>query len=185
MASYQIPETPALSPFGDSFYDITAKAEGDEARTTDEFRLMMRSLLAERFRLRFHREMREIPVYALIVAKGGVKLREAAPDADPTPHYAAAGRDYDVTIAKATTGDVIRAIENSLPDRPVLDQTGLTGEYQVRMRYTPNPPPNRKAPDPDDISIFTAVERLGLRLEPKKAMVEMLVVDSVEKPSAN
>jgi uncharacterized protein (TIGR03435 family) len=82
--------------------------------------------------------------------------------------------------------DVVRAIENSIVDRPVLDRTGLTGTYAIRLVYTPNIPPNRKAPELDDISIFTAVqEQLGLRLEPQKAMVEVLVVDHAEKPSDN
>ena len=76
---------------------------------------------------------------------------------------------------KATIGDLLTAIENGLLDRPVLDKTGLQGVYDIRA-----------APDPQDISIFTAVEtQLGLKLVPQKAMVDVLVVDHVEKPSEN
>jgi uncharacterized protein (TIGR03435 family) len=89
-------------------------------------------------------------------------------------------------MPRATTDDVVRAIENSIADRPVSDGTGLTGTDNIRLVYTPNIPPNRKAPELDDISIFTAVqEQLGLRLEPRKAMVDVLVVDQAEKSSDN
>jgi uncharacterized protein (TIGR03435 family) len=185
LRSYQVLSTPALLPFGDIFYDVAAKAEGDSVPTADKFREMMQSLLADRFRLRVHRETRELPVYALVVGKSGPKFHESTEDADPVPHYVASGRNYDVTMRKAIMEDVIGAIDNSLVDRPVLDKTGLSGAYEIRMIYTPDTPPNRKAPDPDDISIFSAVERLGLRLEAQRAPIDVLVVDSVAKPSGN
>lgn len=184
---YQIPSTPALLPFGDEFYDIAAKAEGDVAPSQDEFRRMLQLLLADRFKLKTHREMRELPVYALVVGKNGPKFKASAPDASADTHYAASGRNYEVTIPKATMANVLSAIENSVLDRPVVDQTGLEGTYDIRMTFTPNTPPNRRTePDADDISIFTAVEvQLGLRLEAQKAMVSVLVVDHIEKPSEN
>jgi uncharacterized protein (TIGR03435 family) len=184
---YQVARTPPLLALGDNFYDIAAKAEADAAPSRDEFRGMLQLLLAERFKLRVHRETREIPVYALAVGKNGPKFKPSAPDASPDPHYAASGRSYELTIAKATMDDVVRVIENSPVDRPVLDKTGLTGTYAVKMIYTPNLKTNRDSePDPNDISIFSAVEvYLGLKLEPQKAMVEVLVVDHVEKPSEN
>jgi uncharacterized protein (TIGR03435 family) len=81
--------------------------------------------------------------------------------------------------------NLIRIIENSLTDRPVVDQTGLRGVYNIHLIYTPNTRQNQRSPDPDDISIFTAVRSLGLRLQPQKASMEMLIVDHAEKPSAN
>jgi uncharacterized protein (TIGR03435 family) len=185
LKSYQVPLSPALMPFGDDFYDITARAEGDATPDTADFRRMMQSLLADRFQLKVHREIRELPIYALVVEKTGPKFSESAPGADPAVHYAAAGRNYDVIMPKATMEDVVRAIENSIVDRPVLDRTGLTGTYRIHMLYTPDTPPNRRNPDPDDISIFTAIRALGLRLEPRKASTEVLVVEHAEKPSAN
>jgi uncharacterized protein (TIGR03435 family) len=184
---YQVVHTPPLAALADNFYDIVAKAEGDVAPTKDEFRGMVQLLLADRFKLRVHRETREIPVYVLLVGKNGPKFKPSAPDASADTHYAASGRNWETTIPKATMDDVLKAIENSILDRPVLDQTGLKGTYDVRMAYTPNIPSNRGTePAPDDISVFTAVEvQLGLKLEAQKAMVEVLVVDRVEKPSEN
>lgn len=184
---YQVVHTPPLIALDDNFYDVVAKAEGDVAPAKDEFREMMQLLLADRFKLRVHRETREIPVYVLAVGKNGPKFKPSAPDAGADTHYAASGRNWEVSIPKATMDDVLKAIENSILDRPVVDRTGLKGTYNVRMAYTPNIPSNRGTePAPDDISVFSAVEvQLGLKLEAQKAMVEVLVVDRVEKPSEN
>jgi uncharacterized protein (TIGR03435 family) len=182
----QISGAPPHLSLGDDRYDIVAKAEGDSAPTKDEFRQMLQVLLADRFKLKVHRETREMPVYQLIVGKNGPKFKESAPDASPGAHYAASDRNYQVTILKATMDDVLTAIENSLLDRPVLDKTGLTGTYDIKMTYAPDIRANRETPDLTDIGIFTAVEQqLGLKLEAQKAMVEILVVDHVEQPSAN
>lgn len=89
-------------------------------------------------------------------------------------------------MQKATMADVLDAIENGLIDRPVVDETGLRGTYDIEMTYTPNLPSRRNAePDPEDVSVFAAVEKLGLMLAPRKAAVDVLVVDHVEKPSDN
>ena len=96
------------------------------------------------------------------------------------------GFSSPVDMTKATMANVLDAIENSLLDRPVLDRTGLAGTYDIQMTYAPDIPSRRNAePDPEDIGIFTAVEKLGLMLVPQKATVELLVVDRVEKPSGN
>jgi uncharacterized protein (TIGR03435 family) len=186
LRSYQVSGAPPHPALGDARYDIVAKAEGDSAPTKDEFRQMLQVLLADRFKLKVHRETREIPVYELVVGKNGPKFKESAPDASPVAHYAASDRNYRVTIPKATMDDVLTAIENSLLDRPVLDKTGLTGTYDIKMTYLPDIKAYRETPDLSDISIFTAVEQqLGLKLEAQKAMVEILIVDRVEEPSAN
>jgi uncharacterized protein (TIGR03435 family) len=187
LKNYQIPGSPALATVGDTFYDIVAKAEEDSTPTKDQFRQMLRLLLADRFKLAVHREKREMPVYALVAGKNGPKLKESAPDASGVNHLGVNGRNYEVTMPKATMDDVVGGIANSFPDRPVVDRTGLTGTYEVKLTYTPDIRSNRTGdPDPSEISIFTAVqEQLGLRLAPEKAMIEILVVDHVEKPSEN
>ena len=148
---------------------------------------MLQTLLGDRFKLTFHREQREMPVYALAVAKNGPKFKESAPDADPIQHHSMNGRNNVITMPKATMDDVTAAIANAFLDRPVVDRTGLTGTYDIKLTYTPETRANREAgPDPTDISVFTAVQsQLGLKLEAQKAMVEILVVDHVEKPSGN
>jgi uncharacterized protein (TIGR03435 family) len=100
-------------------------------------------------------------IAARVVGKNGSKLTAAASGADTGAHYAANGRNWEFTSAKASMDDVVVAIENSILDRPVLNKTGLTGAYAVRLVYTPATPANRKSPDPDDIGIFTAVQDLG------------------------
>ncbi len=187
LKNYQIAGSVPLLTVGDQRFGIVAKAEGDGPRTKDEFRQMMQLLLADRFKLTAHREMREIPVYALVVAKNGPKLKESVPDADPTAHFGANGRNTLDTLPKATIDDIVGAISSSRLDRPVIDKTGLTGTYNVRLEYTDRTPVNRAAdPDPNEISIFTAVEQqLGLRLEAQKAMIEIFVIDHAEKPGEN
>lgn len=186
LRSYQAPSTPPLLALENIRYDITAKAEDTTVPTTDEFRLMLQSLLADRFKLRVHREMREMAVYALVAGKNGPKLQASAADASAGVHYAASGHNYVVTMPKATMASVLDAIENSLLDRPVVDRTGLAGTYDIQMTYAPDIKSRRNAePDSEDVSIFTAVEKLGLMLVPQKATVEVFLVDHVEKPSVN
>ena len=185
--SYQVEPTRALEPFGDTFYDIDARAPGETPPSADDFRQMVQALLDQRFRMRMHREKREMPVYEMVIAKKDPKLKPAAPGADPAPHNNASGRNWSVTVGSMTMKRLAELVENQgFVGRPVIDKTGLTGNYAVRLTYTPDIPPNRRSDAPDDISIFTAlVEQLGLRLKPATAMIDTIVVDHVEKPSAN
>jgi bla regulator protein blaR1 len=187
LKNYQIAGNVPLLTVGDERFSLEAKAEGGSPRTMEEFRQMMQLLLVDRFKLQMHREMHEIPVYALVVPKNGPKLKPSAPDADPTFHYGGSGRSTVVTMPKADMADVLDAISHSMLDRPVLDKTGLTGTYDVRLVFTPDTRANRASePDPNDISILTAVqEQLGLKLKPQKALIEVLVVDRAEKPTEN
>jgi uncharacterized protein (TIGR03435 family) len=185
--NYQVSGSAPLLTVGDTRYDIVAKAEGSGEPTRAEFRQMLQSLLADRFKLKFHREMREMPVYELVVGKNGPKFKESASDASPTAHFHWTGRNNEITMPKATMADMLDGIENSFLDRPVLDNTGLIGTYDIKLTYTPDVRSNRDSePDLSDISIFTAVQdQLGLKLQAQKAMVEILIVDYAEKPSEN
>ncbi len=186
--NYQVTGAVPLLTGPDRRFTILAKAEGESARTLDEFRQMMRLMLAERFALRAHREMRETPVYALLVAKSGLKLKPSAPDAaNTTSYYSFAGTNNSVTCAKANMEAVLAAVASGVRDRPVLDRTGLSGTYNLRLVFTPERRmTNPSEPGPEDIGIFTAVqEQLGLKLEPRREPMEMLVVDRAEIPTAN
>jgi uncharacterized protein (TIGR03435 family) len=181
LRNYQVVVNSSLVT-NDERYEIAAKAEGDRPPTKDEFRRMMQELLADRFKLAFHREQREMQVYGLAVGKNGPKFKESPPDADPMGHISG-GRNDTLNLPKATMEDLVGLI-NGL-DHPVVDRTGLTGVYGIKLTYTPE---NRitRAAEPEDVSIFTAVqEQLGLRLVPQKTEIEILVVDHVEKPSGN
>lgn len=146
---------------------------------------MLQKLLADRFQLHFTREKRELPVYAIQVAKGGSKLTPAAnltaePDQDAEGH----GTEMTLIFTTVAMSDFALGMQFFVTDRPVVDQTGLTGRYDIRLRYTydevhvtdPNAPPG----------LFTAFqEQLGLKLEPLKAPIDVFVIDHVEKPTPN
>jgi uncharacterized protein (TIGR03435 family) len=172
-------------------YDIAARSPGDIAPSTDQIGLMLQSLLAERFQLRLRWETRETPVYSLVVAKGGAKLRESGSDGPRV----SSGRPGE-TMQIRFTGTPIMLAERLRPlpgvDRPVFDKTGLTGRYDFVLTLAPFtlrvPPDPAAAPviGPSGESLFTAIEeQLGLKLESQKAPIEVLVIEHVERPSEN
>jgi uncharacterized protein (TIGR03435 family) len=182
---YQVPGAASLDH---SMYDILAIADDYRTPTRDDFRRLMQSILAARFKLRTHRATKEMAVLALVVDKGGPKFSESAPDTSSTPQYRTSGRNIEANIPATTMEGLAERIRNNAGlDRPVLDETGLTRTYAIKLMYThERRMPGAAESDPSAISIFTAVrEQLGLRLEPRKALCEVLIVDHVEKPSEN
>jgi uncharacterized protein (TIGR03435 family) len=172
----------SFAAFDDTVYDIAAKAEGDGTATRAQFRLMLQTLLADRFNLKFHRETRELPVYAMVIGKGGVKFKESPPEKPSRTYGGVNGRNQYMEYSQATMETVADGIG---ADRPVIDKTGLTGKYDIRLEATPEFRINNN-PQPDDLRIFDAIQQqLGLKLEAQKAMIEVLVVDRMDKPSAN
>jgi uncharacterized protein (TIGR03435 family) len=161
--------------------------------------LMFQSLLTDRFKLQVRRETRELPVYALVVAKGGPKFsKSASPDSaaaqnstlpppkrPPCPSGMFCEQDY------LTMGRVADWLSESRGvDRPVIDQTGLDGGYYIKIQWVPE---QRQAEigsaaplGPSGPDIFTALQQqLGLKLKPTKGPVEFLVIDHIERPSEN
>jgi uncharacterized protein (TIGR03435 family) len=164
-------------------FDITARAEGPVDKA--ELRQMMQALLSDRFQLRFHREAREMKAYEMVVAKGGHKLRESAADAVPSRENSAIG-----TVARAITMREFADFIAGPLTTPVLDKTGLSGRYDFDLNFSSYIPTDEHAMKPDYIDgnsiIANALQgELGLRLEMKKAEVDVMVVERVEKPSAN
>ncbi len=172
-------------------YSIQAKApEGSFGDA--QIRLMVQTLLAERFQLKSHREMKGMPVYVLVAGKNGPKIHTAKDEIDIRRAPVAVGRG-SITATNTTFAMVATALSRIL-DRPVLDETQLTGNYDFKLHYdqssvklpfvsaaVPKPEPDNMEP-----SIFTAVEeQLGLKLVAQKKAVEVLVIDSVERPSGN
>ena len=187
---YQVTFAPsAQPPAGGQYgaYDIEAKAAGVYARTRNDFRPMLQALLADRFKLHLRRAQKEMEVYVLNLDKNGPKFKESGPDAVPSARIGVSGRNQTITAVKQSTDDLARMIENAFfLERPVLDRTGLTGSYDFTIEATPQSRMTGDDPDLRNISVFTAVQQqLGLRLERRKAPVEVLVVDHIEKPSAN
>jgi uncharacterized protein (TIGR03435 family) len=239
-----------------TMYDIQAKIPA--STTADKVPEMLQTLLVERFGLKIHRESKDQPVYALVVAKGGPKLKESAPDpASPSPAAEALEKAKPVSMALPTAqGDIkltrsaegisiempgaeisgkVRASVNrdstgtplklhlessgtsmksfaemlsvGVVDRPVVDKTGLTGNYELAVdisreeamnvvrasvSYLPiggddaRTSPGGAASDPSGSSIFSSIQNLGLRLEARKLPLDMLVVDHIDKsPTEN
>ena len=147
---------------------------------------MLQSLLADRFHLKLHREMRELPVYFLVVGKNGPKFRETQPDATPRANHGVDGRKQTLDLSLATMESLAAEMRSYYSvDRPVFDKTGLTGLYDIKLAATPEFRLLNNT-ESDDVDIFSALQsQLGLKLESGKANVEVLVVDQIEKPSAN
>jgi uncharacterized protein (TIGR03435 family) len=173
---WQIAGLPAWGQ--DEHYVLNAKAPGDDAITQEQARLMLRSLLAERFHLKIHNETRELSVYNLVIAKGGPKLATPAPDAQSM--LIAGKRGLQVTAGSMDQLATHLSLDPHI-GRPVIDKTGLTGRYDYALTAW-----GSGASDPNAPSIFTAVQdQLGLKLEAAKAPIEVWVVDSAERPSGN
>ncbi len=192
LKEYQLPGTAKLLESSER-YDIEARAPGGDPPSDEQARQMMRALLAERFQLITHRETKEMPVYALVIAKDRHKLTESSASG-PLVRFGRSGKDVQLTFTGARVDSLVRQLPR-MPgvDRPVLDRTGLTGKYDfqltvsdVRLNLNPEPPSNPQSTDLEATSIFTALqEQLGLKLKPDKGQIEVLVVDRVEKPSEN
>jgi uncharacterized protein (TIGR03435 family) len=185
-------------------FDVEAKA-ADRNATPDQVRLMLQSLLEDRFKLKLHRETRESSVYALVVDKGGLKMKLSADQTSeevngPSPPEAGPNRGAirygkGSLIGNAVTMTLFTRMLSGSLDRTIVDRTNLTGRFDFQLQWTPGPgeasfdPVGNQLPpaaDSSGISIFTAIqEQLGLKLESQKGPVEMFVIDSVEKPSAN
>jgi uncharacterized protein (TIGR03435 family) len=147
---------------------------------------LTRKLLQERFGLKVHMEMREMPVYVLSAAKAGEKMARSTGDPNGPPDESDNGNGglETMRLTNVSMGEFAPDLGSYL-DRPVVDQTGLAGRYDFQVRFTVDEsraPADGSAPP----GLFTAIqEQLGLKVEPGKAMVEVVVVDAVERASAN
>ena len=172
-------------------FDVEARA-GTEAAET-ELRLMLQTLLAERFRLRLHREMREAAVYTLVVAGGGPRVKLSTGNCEAGPGLITlVGR----IVGKCGTSAQLAESLSRVMDRPVVDRTALTGAFpEMKLDWVPDETQfsewgrgvyTKPVSDPSGPSLFTAVqEYLGLRLEASRAPIEMVVVDTAELPAPN
>lgn len=188
-------------------YDIEAKVAPEDAPKLDKLKRdernqMLQPLLADRFHLKYHHETRELPVYALVIAKGGSKLVETKPDAATT----GPGRHSTMINGRGKVEghgspmDSLSHVLSTLVGRTVLDKTGLTGSYDYTLTWTPDmpgppgagpggpggPPGEEPAPDANGPTLFTALqEELGLKLESQKGPVDVIVIDHIEPPTPN
>lgn len=155
---YQLIGLPDWAQSSAELFEVTAKVEGERVPTVPEVRQMLQSLLADRFQLKLHRERRNIPIYTLGKGKGAPKL-EAADDG----------------LAMSE----LMMFMQMVVDRPIIDKTGLDGKYKFVLL-------DFEGIRASNVSILTEVdEKFGLKLEPQNGPVEVLVVDSVQRPTSN
>jgi len=205
-------------------FDVDAKVQDSIAeqlrelphvQQQEQLRLMLQSLLADRFALKITRSTKELPVFNLVLAKGGAKLTLVAPPppetsvpfpalpSPDTPGLAQGGTEISLLpgdkaslAGKAVPVQSLANMLTALLGRQVVDQTGLQGSYDFVLFYTRDaglesgvpPSPNASAPSPDGAgtSLFTALqEQLGLRLESAKGPVQTIVIDQIKEPSPN
>jgi uncharacterized protein (TIGR03435 family) len=179
-------------------YDLNAKPA--EVRTNfDDIPVMLQGLLEDRFQLKYHWEVREAPVYDLVVVKAG-KLRESIVMGDcPPPLSHPDGIPKDAPCGGLTNspghtnGYNVTASELAgnlswLLSKPILDKTNLAGKYDVELQWTPESVEMRSdlSPGQDAPGIFTAIqEQLGLKLQPARGPVRMFIIDHISEPSDN
>lgn len=175
-------------------FDINGQPDTPGAPNSDQLKSMFQKLLADRFQLKFHRETREMSAYVLTVAKNGPKMTKSTADANALPSLGLRGLGV-LAVQNATMDDFAHLLQAVVLDRPVVDQTGLTGKWNFLLKWTPDESQfsgmGIKVPAPSDAvdappPLFTAIQdQIGLKLEAGKAQVEVLVLDHVQQPSAN
>ena len=177
------------------YYDIQA-VTSERHVTQERYYQLLQKMLEDRFQLKAHSETKEGPVYLLVPDKKGLKLKATqpsecmpmAPEGLLAPNGTPCGRAYGFDgkhfEGVGMTSATLAAYLSLVARRPVIDRTGYAGMFDVKLDFTPA---YVLAPDPDaPPSIFDALPaQLGLRLQPEKGPVESLVVDSIQRPSAN
>ena len=179
---------------GTDHFDIEAKVKGNvESVPTEQLRLMLQTLLEDRFRLKVHRETRELPVYNVIVAGGGPKRSANQTPPDPRNNSFRIDSEDDPSLPRGAlhmrrtpTGTILSGTSVAMPllkdllqwqehDRIVIDKTNFKGLMDIQLTFTEYPESN----------LFTAIQDLGLKAEPVNAPVEVLVIDRAQKPTEN
>jgi len=167
---------------------FNVEAKGDPGASTADLLAMLKSLLADRFRLRVHRETKETSILALVLARNGPKFQPSSSDdcsADPRPRPGCSGIQFGgqgLTAEHVPMAAFTRAIAGILGG-VVTDETGLKGDYDFKLQFV-------DAAEKHETSIYPAIysalpQQLGLKLESRKTDLEILVVDAVDRPSAN
>jgi bla regulator protein BlaR1 len=168
-------------------YDIRAKVTDADPKVLDgisreQRRALMAAMLEDRFHLKVHAVTKNLPVYDLMVARGGPRFSESVRHVvEPQPHFEVRKTEFRATEASILG---LSYVLEEVVERTVIDKTGLTGAYDLHLQWAPD---GTGAPDSDTLpSIFTALqEQLGLKLQPNKGPVKTLLVDHLERPSEN
>ena len=176
-------------------YELQAKIEESlfaamqkmpPSQQRDQVALMEQSLLADRFKLKVHFETRQMPVYALVVAKDGPKLSVAKEGEASKLFVLDSEQGSEVTAQGVTLDEFIHSPLMRAGGRSVVDQTGLAGTYDFTLKWASDLVARDSGQESDAPSLFTAMqEQLGLKLVPTKGPIEVVVIDHIERPSEN
>jgi uncharacterized protein (TIGR03435 family) len=170
-----------LERLGGNHYDVSVKPESGGSVSRERARPMLRAFLKERFRLETHNDQKQEAGYALVVTKGGPRLRESDPDEKVVGNI----NEGSLVLRHATLNQIAGLLSNPL-GKPVVNQTGIPGTFNLDLQFAPEGAELSQTRTPRP-SIFTAVqEALGLKLEPRKVMSDILVIDRCEPvPTGN
>jgi uncharacterized protein (TIGR03435 family) len=180
-------------------YEVVALAPSELRPTYDEQMIMLRKLLAERFGLKFHREKKQFSIYELTVATGGAKVTKSDAPFDEASNvtstlYPASSGGIDHALLPAHNITMLQfasVLQRAILERPVVDNTGLAGRYDFKLEWTPDGSQfggqlPSGAPDSDKPGLFEAVQQqLGLRITATKGPLDTLVIEALQRPSAN
>lgn len=166
-------------------FDISAEPDGEGEPSIKQWESMVKKMIADRLQLKLHFEKQQQNVYLLTVAKTGPKLTRSQSDPD-SPGGMGFGPPGSFGATNATTAEIADALGQGVLNRPVVDQTGLAGRFDLRLKWAPDEPAAATEGPDAPPEFFTAIqEQLGLKVTSAKAPVDVLVIDQVEKPSAN
>jgi uncharacterized protein (TIGR03435 family) len=191
----QIVDAPAW--FGTDLFDIEGKPDADGRPNQKQMSTMVQKLLADRFKLTFHHDKRELAVYVITVASGGPKMTKSTAGPNDPGGFGFRGLG-DLNVRNLTMKDFATWMQSGVMDKPVVDQTELTDRYDFQLKWTPDdsqfaqfrgtgavPPPPKDDPNAPP-GLYTAIqEQIGLKMGPAKFPDDVIVVDHVEKPSEN
>ncbi|HEY4088538.1 MAG TPA: TIGR03435 family protein [Bryobacteraceae bacterium] len=177
-------------------FDLEVKPDVTGQPNIAQLKIILQKVLVDRFQLKFHQEKKELSVYAITVSKNGSKLTKSQSDPNGLPglFFGRGTPGVNFNVRNATIQEVGHTLQGSILDRPVVDQTELTDKYDFTLKFTPDAqmtffgPQGGAAGDAPDAppDVFAAFEQqLGLKLAPTKAPADVMVIDRVEKPSAN
>jgi uncharacterized protein (TIGR03435 family) len=176
----------------DARFDIAGEIDGDGIPNDHQWKIAVQKLLGDRFQLQFHHEKRDMPAFALVIAKGGPKLITGDGNVRANQSMSFGGapgqtmRGYGVN---ASIGDFIGELQRIVMDRPIVDQTGLAGVYNIQIAFTREEPDmlgTTQLPDTAAPNLFNALQQqLGLRLQGMKAPVDVIVIDHAKPPGDN
>ena len=175
-------------------YDIDANPDQPGTPNTEQLRIMVRKLLADRFALKFHHEKRNLAAYVLTAGKTGQKLTPTQLKSNlPGFFYSPGTGGLTLHLINGTMNDFTSFLQMLVLDKPVVDQTGITGRFDNNVTFTPDDsqfnghPPKVPASDVSEApNLFDAIQQqLGLKLTAQKTAVDVIVIDHVEKPSPN